>query len=112
MMFWTKIDTVIYDEVSGTLVSNPKEFYEINIEADELESFSIYSDRENFIVLEELDIDDEVVVMACDTSPSYNEETPNSYWDCDWYQLKTDSDEIGWAQLKSFLYKLGLPWRP
>lgn len=112
MMFWIKTDTVFFNEISETLVSNPKEFYKINIEVNVLEPFSIYSDRENFMVLEELDIDDEVVVMACDTSPSYNEETPNSYWDCDWYQIKTDSDEIGWARLKSFLYKLDLPWRP
>lgn len=112
MMFWSKIDTVFYDEVSGTLVSNPKEFYEINIEAEVLEPFSIYSDRENFMVLEELDIDDVVVVIACDTSPLCGEETPNSYWYCGWYQIKSDSDEIGWAQLKSFLYKLDLPWRP
>jgi len=112
MMFWIKTDTVFFYEVSETLFSNPKEFYEINIEADVLEPFSIYSDRGNFMVLEDLDINDGVVVVACDISPFCDEETPNSYWYCDWYQIKSDSDEIGWAQLKSFLYKLNLPWRP
>jgi len=112
MMFWTKTDTVTYDAESCSFVFDPQKLYKIYIEADVLEPFSLYSDRENFILVEELDIDDEVVVLACDTSPFCDEETPNSYWYCDWYQIKTDSDEIGWTQLKSFLYKLDLSLRP
>ena len=112
MMFWTKTDTVTYNPEFCDLVYYPQKLYKINIEADVLESFSLYSDRENFIVIEELDINDEVIVMSCDTSPFCDEVLSNSYGYYDWYQIKTESDEIGWAQLKSFLYKLDLPWRP
>ena len=112
MMFWTKTDTILYDTENDSFVFDPRKHYEINIAAVVLEPFSLYSDRENFIIIEKLDIGNKVVVVACDASPFCDEESPNSDWNCDWYQIKSDSETIGWSQLKSFLYKLDLPWRP
>ena len=112
MMFWTKTDTVLYDTEFEILKYYPKEFYDINIEADVLEPFSLYSDRENFISIIDLKLKDRVTIIKCDTSPFCEDESSNSFELCDWYQVKIESGRTGWVQLKTFLDKLELPWRP
>ena len=112
MMFWTKTDTVLYDTEFEVLKFYPKEFYDINIKAKVLEPFSLYSDRENFITIIDLKPKDRVTVMKCDTSPFCNDELANSFELCDWYQVRLESGRTGWVQLKTFLNKLELPWRP
>ena len=112
MMFWTKTDTVLYDTEFEVLKFYPKEFYDINIKAKVLEPFSLYSDRENFITIIDLKPKDRVTVMKCDTSPFCNDESSNSFELCDWYQVKIESGRTGWVQLKTFLDKLELLWRP
>ncbi|MBC8488762.1 MAG: hypothetical protein H8D45_22285 [Bacteroidetes bacterium] len=112
MMFWTKTDTVLYDTEFEVLKHYPKEFYYINMEAKVLESFSLYSDRENFISVTELKPKDRVTIVKCDTSPFCEDELSSSFELCDWYQVKIESGRTGWVQLKTFLDKLELPWRP
>lgn len=112
MMFWTKTDTVLYDTEFEVLKFYPKEFYDINIKAKVLEPFSLYSDRDKFITIIELKPKDRITVMKCDTSPFCNDELANSFELCDWYQVRLESGRTGWAQLKTFLNKLELTWRP
>ena len=112
MMFWTKTDTVLYDTEFEVLMYYPKEFYDINIEAGVLEPFSLYSDRENFLSIIDLKPKDKVTIIKCDTSPFCEDESSNSFELCDWYQVKLESGITGWVQLKTFLNKLELPWRP
>ena len=112
MMFWIKRDTVLYDAEFEVLKYYPKEFYDVNIEADVIEPFSLFSDRENFISTLDLNLMDRVKIIRCDTAPFCEEETSNSSELCDWYQIQLESSKSGWAQLKTFLNKLELPWRP
>lgn len=112
MMFWIKTDTVLYDAQFEILKYYPMEFYDINIESQVLEPFSLYSDRENYLSILELKPNNIVTVIKCDTSPFCEDESSNSFELCDWYQIKHESGKTGWVQLKTFLNKLELPWRP
>lgn len=112
MMFWIKTDTVLYDKEFEVLKYYSKEFYDINIEAEVLEPFSLNSDRENFLSIIDLKPKDIVTIIKCDTSPFCEDESSNSFELCDWYQIRHESGRTGWVQLKMFLKKLELPWRP
>jgi len=119
--------TINKDSVSGKHSYNVSGFLIIDLDtADNLKEVAIYTQNANgpdeYIIYKYDNLINEIGrINSYATFPGNKEiivDTEMMFWTktdtvlYDWYHVKLESGRTGWIQLKTFLNKLELPWRP
>lgn len=117
--FWLMRNKYALDKKTRELKKVPQDLYWVNTTGHVGKGFPIYTSRQDSIVLANLKQGSEILVVACDPSPTKcrecklpEGETENFCdWECDWYLVRSTTGLLGWVRLKTLSECVhDLPW--